>query len=122
MFKFFAMTVSTSELSWSDFEKTEMRVGTILEANDFPEARKPAYQLTINFGTEIGIRKSSAQITKRYEKQDLIGRQIIAVVNFPRKQIGKFMSECLVLGAVGEDGDVILLQPDFKVENGLRIG
>jgi len=116
------MTVSTSELSWSDFEKTEMRVGTILEANDFPEARKPAYQLTINFGTEIGIRKSSAQITKRYEKQDLIGRQIIAVVNFPRKQIGKFMSECLVLGAVGEDGDVILLQPDFKVENGLRIG
>jgi len=116
------MTVSTNELSWSDFEKTEMRVGTILEANDFPEARKPAYQLTINFGTEIGVRKSSAQITKRYEKQDLIGRQIIAVVNFPRKQIGKFMSECLVLGAVGEDGDVILLQPDFKVENGLRIG
>lgn len=109
-------------LTWEEFEKTEMRVGTILEANDFPDARKPAYQLTIDFGAEIGIRKSSAQITKRYAKEDLAGRQIVAVVNFPRKQIGKFMSECLVLGAVGEGGDVILLAPDFKVENGLRIG
>lgn len=109
-------------LTWEEFEKTEMRVGTILEANDFPDARKPAYQLTIDFGAEIGIRKSSAQITKRYAKEDLAGRQIIAVVNFPKKQIGKFMSECLVLGAVGEEGDVILLAPDFKVENGLRIG
>jgi tRNA-binding protein len=109
-------------LTWDEFEKTEMRVGTILEANDFPEARKPAYQLTIDFGTEIGVRRSSAQITKRYTKEDLIGRQIIAVVNFPKKQIGKFMSECLVLGAVGEEGDVVLLAPDFKVENGLRIG
>jgi tRNA-binding protein len=103
------------------FEKTEMRVGTILEAEDFPEARKPAYQLTIDFGREIGIRKSSAQLTKRYSKDDLIGRQIVAVVNFPKKQIGKFMSECLVLGAVGTEGDVILLAPDLKVENGLRI-
>lgn len=109
-------------LTWEEFEKTEMRVGTILEANDFPDARKPAYQLTIDFGAEIGIRKSSAQITKRYAKEDLAGRQIVAVVNFPRKQIGKFMSECLVLGAVGQEGDVILLAPDFKVENGLRIG
>ncbi|MHA3788970.1 tRNA-binding protein [Flavobacterium hauense] len=109
-------------LSWEEFEKTEMRVGTIIEANDFPEARKPAYQLTIDFGAEIGIRKSSAQITKRYAKDDLINRQIVAVVNFPKKQIGKFMSECLVLGAVGQEGDVILLAPDFKVENGLRIG
>jgi tRNA-binding protein len=109
-------------LSWEEFEKTEMRVGTIIEANDFPEARKPAYQLTIDFGNEIGIRKSSAQITKRYTKEDLAGRQIVAVVNFPKKQIGKFMSECLVLGAVGQEGDVILLAPDFKVENGLRIG
>jgi len=109
-------------LTWEEFEKTEMRVGTILEANDFPEARKPAYQLTIDFGIEIGIRKSSAQITKRYTKENLIGRQVIAVVNFPKKQIGKFMSECLVLGAVGQEGDVILLAPDFKVENGLRIG
>ncbi|AWH86129.1 tRNA-binding protein [Flavobacterium album] len=109
-------------LTWEEFERTEMRVGTILEANDFPEARKPAYQLTIDFGTEIGIRKSSAQITKRYTKQELVGKQIVAVVNFPKKQIGKFMSECLVLGAVGQEGDVILLSPDFKVENGLRIG
>ncbi|MFE3869406.1 tRNA-binding protein [Flavobacterium sp. LS2P90] len=110
------------QLTWQDFEKVEMRVGTILEVNDFPEARKPAYQLTIDFGSAIGIRKTSAQITKRYLKKDLLNRQIVAVVNFPKKQIGKFMSECLVLGAVGEEGDVILLAPDFNIENGLRIG
>lgn len=110
------------DLSWNEFERTDMRVGTILEVNDFPEARKPAYQLTIDFGSAIGIRRSSAQITKRYQKEDLLNRQIVAVVNFPKKQIGKFMSECLVLGAVGEEGDVILLGPDFKIENGLRIG
>lgn len=110
------------DLTWSEFERTEMRVGTILEVNDFPEARKPAYQLTIDFGPAIGVRKSSAQITRRYQKEDLINRQIVAVVNFPKKQIGKFMSECLVLGAIGEEGDVILLAPDFKIENGLRIG
>jgi tRNA-binding protein len=110
------------DLTWNEFERTDMRVGTIIEINDFPEARKPAYQLTIDFGPEIGIRKSSAQITKRYKKEDLLHRQIVAVVNFPKKQIGKFMSECLVLGAVGEEGDVILLAPDFKIENGMRIG
>lgn len=109
-------------LTWEEFEKTEMRVGTIIDVNDFPEARKPAYQLTIDFGNEIGVRKSSAQITKRYAKEELKGRQIVAVVNLPKKQIGKFMSECLVLGAVGQEGDVVLLAPDFKVENGLRIG
>ena len=109
-------------LTWEEFEKTEMRVGTIIAVNNFPVAKKPAYQLTIDFGEAIGIRKSSAQITKRYSKEDLEGRQIIAVVNFPKKQIGKFMSECLVLGAMGNEGDVILLAPDFKVENGLRIG
>jgi tRNA-binding protein len=97
-----------------------MRVGTIIKADDFPAARKPAYQLTIDFGAEIGIKKSSAQITKRYTKQDLIGKQIIAVVNFPKKQIGKFMSECLVLGSVNED-EIVLLSTDIKVENGLRI-
>lgn len=110
------------DLTWNEFERTDMRVGTIIEVNDFPEARKPAFQLTIDFGAEIGIPKSSAQITKRYNKEDLVNRQIVAVVNFPRKQIGKFMSECLVLGAVGEEGDVILLAPDFKIPNGLRIG
>lgn len=110
------------DLTWNEFERTDMRIGTIIEVNDFPEARKPAFQLTIDFGPEIGIRKSSAQITKRYQKEDLVNRQIVAVVNFPRKQIGKFMSECLVLGAVGEEGDVILLAPDFKIPNGLRIG
>lgn len=110
------------DLTWSEFERTDMRIGTIIEVNDFPGARKPAFQLTINFGEKIGIRKSSAQITKRYQKEDLLNRQIVAVVNFPKKQIGKFMSECLVLGAVGEEGDVILLTPDFKIKNGLRIG
>ncbi|RYJ38440.1 tRNA-binding protein [Flavobacterium anhuiense] len=110
------------DLTWNEFERTDMRVGTIIEVNDFPEARKPAFQLTIDFGSEIGIRKSSAQITKRYQKEDLVNRQIVAVVNFPKKQIGKFMSECLVLGAVGEEGDVILLAPDFRIPNGLRIG
>lgn len=107
-------------IDWNDFEKIEMRVGTILQVDDFPEARKPAYQLTIDFGTEIGVKKSSAQITKRYSKEALIGKQIIAVVNFPKKQIGRFMSECLVLGAVNED-DVVLLSSDLKVANGLRI-
>lgn len=110
------------ELSWTEFEKVEMRIGTILDVNDFPEARKPAYQLTIDFGSELGIRKTSAQITQRYPKAALLDRQIVAVVNFPKKQIGKFISECLVLGAIGEAGDVILLAPDFKIENGLRIG
>jgi tRNA-binding protein len=108
-------------LKWQDFEKVDMRIGTILEVNDFPEARKPAYQLTIDFGSEIGIKKSSAQITKRYSKEDLKGKQIVSVVNFPKKQIGNFMSECLVLGSVNED-DIVLLTSDLKVENGLRIG
>ena len=110
------------KLTWPEFERVEIRVGTILEVNDFPEARKSAYQLTIDFGSEIGILKTSAQITKRYQKEDLRSRQIVAVINFPKKQIGKFMSECLVLGAVGEEGDVILLSPDFQIANGLRIG
>ncbi|MFD0977976.1 tRNA-binding protein [Salinimicrobium gaetbulicola] len=110
------------EISWSDFEKVEMRVGTIVEVNDFPEARNPAFQLKIDFGPEIGILKSSAQITRRYSKDDLLDRQVIAVVNFPKKQIANFMSECLVLGAVGQDNDIVLLNTDFKVENGLRVG
>lgn len=109
-------------LSWQEFEKVEMRIGTIIEVADFPEARKPAYQLIIDFGSEIGIKKTSAQITKRYLKEDLIEKQIVAVINFPKKQIGKFMSECLVLGSVGEENDIVLLTSDVKVANGLRIG
>jgi len=112
--------MTLKEISWADFEKVEMRVGTILKIDEFPEARKPAYKLTIDFGNEIGIKKSSAQIMKRYTKEDLIGKQIIAVVNFPKKQIGNFMSECLVLGLVNDD-DIVLLTSDIKVENGLRI-
>lgn len=111
-----------SEITWTDFEKIEILAGKIIRVEDFPEARKPAFQLSIDFGKKVGIRKSSAQITRRYSKEDLLNRQIVAVVNFPKKQIGKFMSECLVLGAMGEEGDVVLLSPDFKVENGLRIG
>ena len=111
-----------TKINWADFEKVEMRVGTIIEVNDFHEARNPAYQLKFDVGTEIGILKTSAQITKRYLKEDLLHKQIVAVVNFPKKQIGKFMSECLVLGAMGIENDIVLLSPDAKVENGLRIG
>jgi tRNA-binding protein len=109
------------EITWSDFEKIDLRIGTIIEVHDFPEARKPAYQLQIDFGSEIGILKSSAQITNRYSKKDLLNKQIVAVVNFPKKQIGTFRSECLVLAAVGVEGDVVLLNADFKVENGTSI-
>lgn len=110
----------TNNLSWSDFEKVEMRVGTILEVNNFPEARNPSYQLIIDFGEELGLKKSSAQITSLYSKDELLGKQIVAVVNFPKKQIANLMSECLVLGAVNGK-DVTLLRTDQKVENGLRI-
>ena len=107
-------------LTWEEFEKVEMRVGTILEVNDFPNARKPAYQLRIDFG-DIGIRKSSAQITQLYSKEVLVGKQIIAVVNFPPKQIANFISECLVLGVVGENNVINLLQPERSAKNGDRI-
>ncbi|OAN64387.1 tRNA-binding protein [Balneola sp. EhC07] len=109
------------EISWSDFEKVELRVGTITEIKDFPEARKPAYKLTVDFGKEIGIKESSAQITDHYQKEDLMGKQIIAVVNFPPKQIGPFMSECLVTGLPDSDGKVILISPDQAVENGSKL-
>ncbi|MBT8254966.1 MAG: tRNA-binding protein [Bacteroidia bacterium] len=108
------------ELSWNEFEKVDMRVGTVLSAMDFPEARNPAYILEVDFGLHLGILRSSAQITTLYTKKDLVGKQVIAVVNFPKKQIGPFMSECLILGAV-KDKDVTLLEPSRKVENGLRI-
>lgn len=116
------MNAIETPLQWSEFERVEMRIGTILEVNNFPEARKPAFQLLIDFGSEIGIKKSSAQITKRYTNEELVGKQIIAVVNFPKKQIGTFMSECLVLGSVGDNNDIVLLTSDIEVENGLRIG
>ena len=109
-------------LSWTDFEKIDMRVGTIIEVNDFPKARKPAYKLVIDFGKELGIKNSSAQITTHYTKENLLHRQIIAVVNFPPKQIADFTSECLVLGVYDENNDVILLQPGMPVTNGMKIG
>ncbi|WP_445933618.1 tRNA-binding protein [Olleya sp. Ti.3.14] len=108
-----------STIQFEDFTKVDLRVGTILEVNDFPEAKKPAYQLTIDFGG-LGVKKTSAQITTLYTKEDLLNRQIVAVVNFPRKQIAKFMSECLVLGAVNAK-DVILLNPESKVPNGTSV-
>ncbi len=108
------------EICWNDFEKVDMRIGTIIEVNDFPKARKPAYKLRIDFGDEIGIKKTSAQITTQYSPESILGKQVIAVINFPKKQIGPFMSECLVLGAVNGK-DVTLLEPNKKVANGLRI-
>lgn len=109
-----------SEISWAAFEKVEIRTGTIIAVSDFPEARKPAYKLAIDFG-DLGIKKSSAQITAHYPKESLIGKQIVAVVNFPPKQIGPFLSECLVLGAIQADGSVVVLQTEREVENGIRI-
>ena len=109
-----------NNLSWCDFEKVDMRVGTVIEVNDFPEAHNPSYKLQINFGEEIGVLKTSAQITALYKKEEIIGKQVIAVVNFPKKQIANFMSECLVIGAV-DDKNVTLLEPGKKVKNGLRI-
>lgn len=108
-------------ISWQDFEKVELRAGTVLEARAFPEAGKPAYILTIDFGAKIGTLKSSAQITDLYTPDELIGKQVIGVVNFPRKQIGPFMSECLVTGLVQDDGRVILAVPDKFAENGSRL-
>jgi tRNA-binding protein len=110
-----------TEISWQDFEKVELRAGTITGARTFPEARKPAYIVTIDFGKEIGVRKSSAQITDLYSPEELVGKQVIAVINFPRKQIGPFMSECLVTGLVQDDGRVILAVPDRPAENGSRL-
>jgi tRNA-binding protein len=108
------------QISWQDFETVETRVGTIIEVQEFPEARKPAYKLKVDFG-EFGIKKSSAQITAIYTATDLVDKQVIAVTNFPPKQIGSFMSECLVTGFVQQDGSVVLAVPDKPVNNGLRL-
>lgn len=109
-------------IQWSDFEKVDMRVGTILKAEEFPEARKPAYILTIDFGPEIGIKKSSAQITELYNKKRLKNEQVLCVINFPPKQIGPFMSECLVMGAYNEKNQVVLLKPQRETMNGAKVG
>ena len=110
-----------NNLSWNGFMKVEMRVGTVISAEFFDEARKPAYKMHIDFG-DLGIRKTSAQITKLYQPKDIIGKQVVAVVNFPPKQIATMMSECLVLGGITAEQDIILLQPERKCPNGIRIG
>lgn len=113
--------MSQSTIDIADFHAIDLRVGTILEATIFEKAHKPAYQLSIDFGAELGMRKSSAQITQRYAPTQLVGKQVIAVINLPPRQIANFMSECLVLGVVGQEGDVVLLAPESPVANGLKI-
>ena len=108
-------------ITWEDFEKIDIRTGTIIDVQDFPRARKPSYQLTIDFG-QLGIKRSAAQITHHYSKEELLNKQIVAVVNFPPKQIATFFSECLVLGVYDEHNNVVLLQPNTKVGNGQKIG
>ena len=110
-----------STIQWEDFEKIDIRVGTILEVQRFPKARRPSYQLTIDFGG-LGLKRSSAQVTDLYDLQQLVGRQVVAVVNFPPKQIANFFSECLVLGVYTDKKEVVLLQPERAVTNGWKIG
>ena len=110
-----------ADLTWEEFQKVELRVGTIVSATEFPEARKPAYKLQVDFGEETGIRRSSAQITDIYTCEELVGKQVVGVVNFPPKQIGPFMSECLVTGFVQDGGEVILVVPDKPTKNGDRL-
>src|SRR5438067_11570281 len=107
-------------IEWKEFEEVELRAGTVVEVQDFPEARKPAYRLTIDFG-ELGVKKSSAQITALYRKEDLVGRQVICVVNFPPKRIGPFISECLTTGFADKSGNVVLAQPERPVPNGSKL-
>lgn len=111
-----------AEITWDEFEQVELRAGTITDVQDFPEARKPAYIITVDFGNDIGTKKSSAQITDLYTKEDLTGKQVLAVVNFPPKQIGPVMSECLVTGFYKEDGSVVLAVPDQPISDGARLG
>jgi tRNA-binding protein len=110
-----------SEISWSEFEKVQLCTGTVVAAEAFPEARKPAWKLTVDFGGKVGVLRSSAQITDLYTSEELVGKQVVGVVNFPRKQIGPFMSECLVTGFSQADGSIVLAVPDKPVENGLRL-
>lgn len=108
-------------VSVEQFFQVDIRVGTVIRVEDFPEARRPAYKIWVDFGEEVGIKKSSAQITDLYQKEDLLNRQVVAVVNFPPRQVGPFMSEILILGTVQADGSVVLLQPERPVQNGLKI-
>lgn len=110
-----------SVIEWNDFTKIEMRVGTVISCKEFKEVKNPAYKMKIDFG-EFGIKKTSAQVTKRYQAEDIIGKQIVAVLNFPPKQIANIMSECLVLGAVEKNNEITLIQPERGIENGTRIG
>lgn len=109
------------EISWEDFQKVELCVGTIVEVEEFPEARRPAWKLKVDFGEAIGVKRASAQITDLYSVDNLVGKQVVGVVNFPKKQIGPFMSECLVTGFVTDDGPVVLAVPDKPVKNGTRL-
>ena len=110
------------EIAWQDFEKVELRVGTVVAVEGFPEARKPAYKLTVDFGPEIGLRRSSSQITAHYGVEELVGRHVLGVVNFPAKRIGPYVSECLITGFYREDGTVVLAVPDKAVPNGAKLG
>ena len=110
-----------NEISWDDFQKVQIRVGTVIDVEEFPEARRPAWKLKVDFGEEVGIRKSSAQITDLYSREDLLGRQVVGVVNFPEKQIGPFMSQCLITGFHNENNAVVLAAPERPVPNGARL-
>ncbi|HYK11093.1 MAG TPA: tRNA-binding protein [Gemmatimonadales bacterium] len=116
----YARGAAVDQITWGDFEKVEIRVGRVIEAEDFPQARKPAYRLKIDFG-ELGVKRSSAQITKYYKREELVGRQVLAVVNFPPRQIANFFSEVLTLGVVQGEGDIVLIGPDREVPLGRRI-
>ncbi len=108
-------------ITWEEFENIELRVGTIVEIEDFPEAKDPAYKMKIDFGEELGIKTSSSQITHHYTKEELLGQQVIGVVNFPPKKVGKYVSECLVTGFKDKDGDIVIARPDKKVPNGEKL-
>lgn len=110
-----------STINWNDFERVDLRAGTIVQVEDFPEARKPAYRIWVDFGAELGVKKTSAQVTAIYSKDDLVGKQIIGVVNFPPKQIGNFISEFLLTGFPDENGHVVIAQPEQHIKNGLRL-
>ena len=115
------MTGDTGQIDFNDFMKVEIRVGTVTRAEPYPEARKPAFKLWVDFGGKVGVKKTSAQITRHYDVDGVVGRQVVAVVNFPPKQIGKFLSEILVLGFPDEDGEVVMIGPDRPVPNGGRL-